>query len=114
MGHVSGRRAVTYLVIETRPPGVPESASYVPPGSDFSVLRALHEGRVDKRSLLRVSFVFVAFRVSGPLRDVMYRAVTVRPTRYGQYMVLCFSDETQPVPGMWVWSVGGGMCPGGT
>lgn len=90
--------------LPARPAGVPEAATYVPPAADFAGLRDLHEARADKRSLLRVWFPFVIFRISGPLRYVMPRALEVRPTRHGEYAVWSFTLDG-PVPGVWVWTL---------
>jgi hypothetical protein len=92
------------IVRVERPPEVPEGAHYLPPADDFTALRAIHEARADKRSLLRVSFGFVAFRISGMMREASHRSITARPSRRGEYRVWCFTSAGL-VPGVWVWTL---------
>jgi hypothetical protein len=96
---------VSAPAIPQRPAAVPEGAHYLPPAGDFSALKELNESRASKRSLLRVWFPFAIFRIRGPLQGVHHRAITTRPTRYGESQVFCFSNVDEPVPGVWVWTL---------
>ena len=96
---------MTAPVAPQRPATVPDGAHYLPPADDFAALEALNTARADKRSLLRVWFPFVLWRIRGPLQGVAYRAITTRPTRYGESKVFVFSNTDEPVPGVWVWTL---------
>lgn len=89
-----------------RPRGVPSTASYVPGGDSFADLQELNEHRADKRSYLRISVPFVLWRFDGVmLQYVMPRALSVNRRTWSMGRCLIWSDDTRPVPGVWVWSL---------
>jgi hypothetical protein len=89
-----------------RPAGVPAAATYVPGGDSFDALREVAESHTDKRSYLRISVPFVLWRFDGVmLQHVMHRALSVNRRTWSMGRCLIWSDDTRPVPGVWVWTL---------